>query len=89
MIYVRVIDDTGGVYVYNIPTPLIVEPDTALANSLINDLLTANTSSKLNVNLFAGNVQKTSQTVSFLVSALNSQSFSAKQSLLASSKYLK
>jgi len=84
--YVKIIDDTNGESIFNIPTPIRVIPDITYSNKLLNDILNANTTSEANKNLFSGDLRSASNVISSLSSLLNSQSFSDKNNLDGSGK---
>jgi hypothetical protein len=84
--YVKIIDDTNGESIFNIPTPIRVIPDITYSNKLLNDILSGNTTSEANKNLFSGDLRSASNVISSLSSLLNSQSFSDKNNLARSGK---
>jgi hypothetical protein len=77
-IIINVIDDTDGVYEYPMHGQIVVKPNDNLTNELINDVF--NSKSNLNKHLFSGNLQDSSEKISNLVSLVNSQSLSSKNS---------
>ena len=82
--YVKVIDDTNGASIFDIPTSITVIPDITFSNTLLNDILASNTKSEANKNLFSGDLRSASNVISSLSSLLNSQSFEDKNNAAGS-----
>ena len=82
--FLRIIDDTLGVYICTIAGNVTVRPDNSGANTLLNDVLTSNTKSNWTKDLFSGDLKKNARTISTLSSLINSQSYADKNSLSSS-----
>jgi hypothetical protein len=72
-LFVNIIDDSLGVAVYNISTPVQVMPNQNLTSSLINDVLANNPSSPILRNLQSGNLNVMAKTVIGVASLFNSE----------------
>lgn len=62
-LFVNIIDDSLGVTVYNISTPVQVNQNQNLASSLLNDVLTNNPFSSFLNNLQSGNLYVMAKTI--------------------------
>jgi len=74
---VNIIDDTSGTVVYNIPTPVIVKPNDALANSLADSISNNDPNSPFLVQLNSGNLNLVAKNVIALTTVFNIQSTSS------------
>jgi hypothetical protein len=70
-IFVRIIDDLGGVTEYKISSPIIVEPNFYVANAYLNDMLNNKNTKTFIKQLFTGNLQQTAQNVISYATNLN------------------
>ena len=75
--FVNIIDDTYGVTVYNITTPVIVLPNFNLANSLTASITTNDPNSPFLQDLNSGNLNRVAKNVIALSSVFNIQSLSS------------
>ena len=73
-LFVNVIDDTYGVTVYNITSPVTVTPNDALADSLAVSISSGDASSQALVALNSGNLNLVAKNVIALSTAFNIQS---------------
>ena len=69
----NIIDDSLGVAVFNISTPVQVMPNQNLTSSLINEVLANNPSSPILRNLQSGNLNVMAKTVIGVGSLFNSE----------------
>jgi hypothetical protein len=76
-LFVNIIDDTYGVTVYNITTPVIVLPNFNLANSLTASITTNDPNSPFLQDLNSGNLNRVAKNVIALSSVFNIQSLSS------------
>ena len=81
-VYVEIVDDSGGVTTFTIPTPVTVQPvnDSVLSN-LLNQIVLSDTNSIANKDLFSGDLRKTSSLMSSLASMLNRKNYNDKKSI--------
>ena len=70
-IFVRIIDDLGGVTEYKISSPIIVEPNFYVASAYLDDMLNNKNTKTFIKQLFTGNLQQTSQNVISFATNLN------------------
>ena len=70
-VFVRVIDDLGGVAEYKISSPIIVEPNFYAANAYLSDMLNNKNTKTFIKQLFTGNLQQTAQNVISFATNLN------------------
>ena len=76
----NIIDDTSGTVVYNIPTPVTVTPNNALANSLADSITNNDPNSPFLVQLNSGNLNLVAKNVIALTTVFNIQSSSSASS---------
>ena len=76
----NIIDDTSGTVVYNIPTPVTVTPNNALANSLADSITNNDPNSPFLVQLNSGNLNLVAKNVIALTTVFNIQSSSSTSS---------
>jgi hypothetical protein len=79
--YVKVIDDTGGVTIFNINETITVHPDNNKTNEILNSILYGDFNSTENRNLFSGDLRHVSSLIISLSAVLNSESFGNKSQL--------
>ena len=70
-LYVNIIDNDGGITVYDIPTPVYVYPDTTLIEEM-NEILNLNSNSTLYSKLLGGNIQSCAQHIVSYAITINS-----------------
>ena len=80
-IYLKIIDDSGGVTICTIQAPVQVQPNTTHASMLLNEILNSDSNSQANKNLFGGDLRSALQTIASIAKILNSQSYSNKNSI--------
>jgi hypothetical protein len=74
---VKIIDDTSGTVVYNIPTPVTVTPNNPLANSLADSITNNDPYSPILLQLNSGNLNLIAKNVIALTTVFNKQSSSS------------
>lgn len=84
-IFVNIIDDSNGITVYYIETPIVVMPNDELTIQLINSIANNDVNSQLMIDLNSGNMNVISKNVMALSSVFNTQSFTQNTSLSPSS----
>jgi hypothetical protein len=73
-IFVNIIDDSNGIAVFTIDTPVVVTPNDALVSQLLDSLLSSSdVSSQFMLNLNSGNLNLISKNIIGLSSVLNTQ----------------
>ena len=70
-LFVRIIDDLGGVTEYKLGSPIVVEPDFVFVTSYLNDMLDNKNTKTFIKQLFTGNLQQTTQNIISYASNLN------------------
>ena len=70
-LFVNIIDDSLGVTVYNITTPVQVNPNQNLADNLLSDILTNSPTSPFLNNLQSGNLNVVAKTIIGIASVFN------------------
>ena len=74
-VFVKVVDDSGGLVEYDITSPIYVYPNHTLTLNLIDNLASNLTYSTLMKKLNSGNLQTCSQNILILASTLNSLNY--------------
>ena len=78
-LYVQIVDNEGGITVFNFTAPLVVNgPSNANYVQALSDLTTKNLYSKPIIDLYSGNTVKTMQDLTVMSNMLNQQSFADK-----------
>jgi hypothetical protein len=86
-IIIKIIDDSGSVLEYVIPTPVVVKPDTSLMENttLIDEITNEDLKSAENRKLNEGDLHESSQVILLISTMLNSECNKDKNSLIVSS----
>jgi hypothetical protein len=86
-IIIKIIDDSGGVLEYLVPTAVKVKPDTSLMENttLIDQITNHDSKSNENRKLNEGDLQGSSQVILLISTILNSECNKDKNSLIVSS----
>ena len=88
LMYVKIIDDMGGVTIYNILDSITVKPNNSDTAAIFNDILISNPKSSSVKKLFSGDLKKSSQTILSLTSWINSKNYDDQNNLISSSKMI-
>jgi hypothetical protein len=72
-IFVNIIDDSNGITVFTIETPVVVTPNDALVTQLLDSLSSSDMSSQFMLNLNSGNLNLITKNIIGLSSVLNAQ----------------
>jgi hypothetical protein len=86
-IIIKIVDDSGGILEYVIPTPVIVKPDISLMENttLIDQITNEDLKSTENRKLNEGDLHESSQVILLISTMLNSECNKDKNSLIISS----
>jgi hypothetical protein len=79
-LFVRIVDNMGGVTISSIPGTLRITMDNAVVGGLVTNMLSRNASSQIMINFQTGSIQTTSQYAIALGNTLNKMSATEKAS---------
>lgn len=87
-IYVNIVDNDNGVTTFRLPSPVQVNPNSQILNTIIQQFLNPSMGGSILNTLYTGNSAQTTQTLLLLSSALNGASQSDKLALMSLGKSL-
>jgi hypothetical protein len=80
-LYVNITDNDGGVTTYNFPSPVVVNPNTTLLNTIIQQFSSTPVNVQAVTQLLTGDSQTVQSNIISICSALNSFNLTADVSL--------